>query len=37
MVIDRFMEENDLSSSPKKEIRPPNTVGPQEIWNSPSP
>ena len=37
MVIDRFMEENDLASSPKKEIRPPNTVGPQEIWNSPSP
>ena len=34
LVITGFMEENDLASSfRKKKLGPPNTTGPQEIWN----
>ena len=35
--MDRFMEENGLAPSPKKDIGSPNTEGPQEISNFPSP
>ena len=37
LVIDDFMEENGLAPLPKKKLGPPNTEGPQEIWNIPSP
>ena len=38
LVIYGFMEENGLAPPlPKRKLGPPNTEGPQEIWNLPSP
>ena len=38
LAIDGFIEENGLAPPlPKREIGPPNTGGPQEIWNFLSP
>ena len=38
LAIDGFIEENGLAPPlPKREIGPPNTGGPPEIWNFLSP